>query len=397
VDAPGPVTVSVVAENFALAGDARAVVIVPRAGKSRAIVFRLRALASGAGRIMVDFSQDGRPLGSVDLHPEVRPKRRPLRPLLLAAVIGLIVVCCGSPFFWMSLGAGDDSVPLSHLLAALAIGLGVIWLVGQLLSARTARAEGDGELTVEERGPTPPDVIIKVFEHRHAETPGGLQFVLSSVHSALQDLPVFDGDLGTLDLRVDTAAWVEAHLRSLGEVAGHAGPLPGQVEATLRRIGQNLYEQLLPPRLQELCWTFRQRGVRSVLILSDESHIPWELIKPYRSNPGTGEIEAEDDFWGTAFALTHWLRGRPPVSRLSFNRIAAMAVRGPSPAQPAASAQRDMVLAAPPAVAATAAPPLPECAALPWAEKEVAVLREVFQARTAIFAEVGVPPAFGDS
>ena len=60
------------------------------------------------------------------------------------------------------------------------------------------------------------------------------------------------------------------------------------------------------------------------MILSDEPHIPWELIKPYRNDPRTGEFE-EYPFWGESFALTHWLRGRPPAPRLSIQRAVTVA------------------------------------------------------------------------
>ncbi len=60
------------------------------------------------------------------------------------------------------------------------------------------------------------------------------------------------------------------------------------------------------------------------MILSDEPHIPWELIKPYRRNPPTGEF-GEHPFWGESFALTHWLRGRPPAPRLSIQRAVTVA------------------------------------------------------------------------
>jgi hypothetical protein len=95
----------------------------------------------------------------------------------------------------------------------------------------------------------------------------------------------------------------------------------------LSDIGCNLYDQILPKALQEICWTLRRRGVRSLMILSDEPHIPWELIKPHRTDPTTGEFEM-DEFWGESFALTHWLRGRPPAGRLSLQRIFAVASSG---------------------------------------------------------------------
>ena len=93
----------------------------------------------------------------------------------------------------------------------------------------------------------------------------------------------------------------------------------------LSGVGNNLFQHLLPPALQDVYWTVRQRGVKTMMVLSDEPHIPWELIKPFRSDPTTGAILAEDGFWGEVFALTHWLRGRPPVARLSLQRIITLA------------------------------------------------------------------------
>jgi hypothetical protein len=267
------VTVSVAAENFEIDGDPRAELVVSRAGQSTAVTFALRGQQEGPGRIMLDFTQNGRPVGSVNLSPAV--------------------------------GAG-----------------------GRRPSKE--RAAGEGWVGLASDPPPAPDVVLKVFEYRHAGRPGRLHFVLSSTHPALQDLPVFDGDLGTLDLHSEVAAWVENQLRPLGEIASSAEARPEEVEKALGDIGNSLFEQLLPAQLQELSWTFRQRGVRTVLVLSDEPHIPWELVKPFRANPATGALEKVDEFWGEAFAMTHWLRGRPPVHQLACQRVVAMAAAASS-------------------------------------------------------------------
>src|SRR5262249_8310202 len=136
------------------------------------------------------------------------------------------------------------------------------------------------------------------------------------------------------------------------------------------------FQQLLPPALQELSWTFRERGVKTVMILSDEPHIPWELIKPYRENPATGEFE-EAEFWGQSYALTHWLRGRPPAQRFSFQRIFALAPQKTSEAAPGSEAlpARDMVPLArlAPSQAGPSAEPSGSLPAS--ADEELAVLR----------------------
>jgi serine/threonine protein kinase len=309
------VTVSVTAENFEIDETPRADLVVPLTGKSDAVLFQLRGLAVGKGRIMLDFAQDGRPVGSVDLASEV--------------------VAAGTPLT-------DEP------------------------------AQRQGEIDLQRRPGPAPDVILKVFEHRHGPQPGRLHFVLSSSDPRLRDLPVLDGDLGTQDLKSEVTAWVENQLRRLGAVADRADLSADEVERTLATLGNHLYEQLLPKPLQELCWTFRQRGVRTVLVLSDEPHIPWELIKPYRTN-AAGALE-DDAFWGEAFALTHWLRGRPPAAQFTCNRIVAMAAGAASiPPQPP-GAVRDMVVVTP-GTAPPAPEALPASPGLPAADAELAVVR----------------------
>jgi hypothetical protein len=173
-----------------------------------------------------------------------------------------------------------------------------------------------------------PDVILKVFEHRLAGHSGRLQFVLSSGHPALADLPVLDGDLGTLDLRADLAEWVGEQLRTVGTLTEQADASAEDTARTLADVGFNLYQHLLPLAVQELSWTMRQRGVKSLMVLSDDPHIPWELIKPFRADPLTGEIVAEDGFWGESYVLAHWLRGRPPVPRVTIARVLGVATVG---------------------------------------------------------------------
>jgi RNA polymerase sigma-70 factor (ECF subfamily) len=270
---PVSLVVSLAAENFEVEGLARAEIIVPFEGKSSAVQFSLRGLEIGPGRIMLDFAQNGRPTGSVDLAPVVVGSAEALRPVP---------------------GLAPTSVEYNLDLYT-------------------------------DQTPTSPDVVLKVFEHRQSGHPGRLQFVLSSSHPALADLPVLDGDLGTLDLRTDVAGWVGEQLRVVGTLAGEDDASAGGGGRTLASVGFNLFEHLLPPAVQEISWTFRQRGVKTVMVLSDDPHIPWELVKPFRADPATGAIISEDGFWGESYALAHWLRGRPPMPRLKISRVMGVA------------------------------------------------------------------------
>lgn len=151
---------------------------------------------------------------------------------------------------------------------------------------------------------------------------------------------------------------------------------PQDVNRTLSDVGNAFYDQLLPPLLKDLCWTFREQGVKTVMVLSDEPHIPWELIKPYRVNPVTGEFEKEDNFWGEVFALTRWLRGRPPVEQLSFRRVCAVAADGASVTGQGGATVRDFAPDAP----ASAPPPALQGAGegrLKAAEAELAIVRSL--------------------
>src|SRR5262249_13837835 len=162
----------------------------PLEGKSPAVQFGLRGMQAGPGRIMIDFAQEGRPAGSVDLAPEVVSDRAAFQP---------------------AAGMAPTSGELS-----LSLGLG------------PARAS--------------PDVILKVFEHRLAGPSGRLQFVLSSGHPALADLPVLDGDLGTLDLRADLAEWVGEQLRTVGTLTEQVDAGAEDTARTLADVGFNLYQ-----------------------------------------------------------------------------------------------------------------------------------------------------------
>jgi serine/threonine protein kinase len=383
-------TVSVAAENFTIEGDSRAELVVPLGGKSSTLHFRLRGQKAGPGRIMVDFMQHGRPVGSVDLYPEV-VRRSPTRALTLAAWPTLLAALAAinpqharavapphEPSRWATPSIFDPGAALWYSLGSLGLlcAVGLLYILQRKWrNPQTARTEGEQILVVGLSPFQPPDVVIKVFELRYADQQGRLHFHLFSTHPKLQDLPVLDGDLGVVDLRGEVTCWVENHLRILGSVAQRFETTAVEVDRALANVGYQFFEQLLPQKLQDLCWTFRERGVRTVLILSDEPHIPWELIKPYQADTVTGRIGKEDSFWGEAFALTHWLRGRPPAQQLSLRHVAAFAAGAAKAPESVPEMPRDLKLMSGTSPSPATFAELPTNPDLPSADQELAVLR----------------------
>lgn len=266
-------TVCVAAENLTIEEDPRAVLRVPRTGASPPLHFRLSGEQVGPGRVMIDFSQNGQPRGSVDLEVAV-----------------------------VSQGKLDE--PPTPAVSR--------------------------EVCLQTTPSSAPDVTITVHEFQYS--PGRLHFTLHSQHPGLQHLPyVNHGDLGVVTLHENVSSWVERHLEGLSEQA----TAMRCCDHILEDLGQKLYDQVLPAEARELCWLLEQSGVRSLLVLSDEPHIPWELIKPYRQE-AAGVRPVSLPFWGESLALARWVRGPAVRDRFLRNRLSVVAPGGDSTASIAA-------------------------------------------------------------
>ncbi len=88
----------------------------------------------------------------------------------------------------------------------------------------------------------------------------------------------------------------------------------------LAKIGRELYLELFPAGLREAYRTFRD-SAETILLVSDEPWIPWELIKPYDQAFG------EDDFLCCRFSLGRWLSGlNAPSADLGALELGAVRV-----------------------------------------------------------------------
>lgn len=84
-------------------------------------------------------------------------------------------------------------------------------------------------------------------------------------------------------------------------------------------LGEQLWD-LLPPGLQALYWREMHGHDGSVLVLSEEPSMPWELVKP---RPGASGETAP--MLGRTFAMTRWKRERTLPSPLAVTGFAAVA------------------------------------------------------------------------
>ncbi len=110
--------------------------------------------------------------------------------------------------------------------------------------------------------------------------------------------------------------WVEGLCEELGKLGRNADP--EDINETLITIGTDLYEKLFPSELKQIWETHIRGKIRSIIILSDEPWIPWEVIKPYYKSD-TGEY-IEDGFLCEDYSLTRWIAGTTPPSFIKISQ-----------------------------------------------------------------------------
>jgi hypothetical protein len=156
-----------------------------------------------------------------------------------------------------------------------------------------------------------PDLILRVttVENR-------LRFDLAFADGSFQHV---EGAL----LRADPQRYRLLLMAELEALAPGKGETPDATARQLARIGQRLYRDLFPPALRREYRRFRN-AVRTLLVVSDEPWIPWELVKPYDDDDLDAIID--DEFLCLQFDLTRWLApARPPADEIAIRSLACIA------------------------------------------------------------------------
>lgn len=169
--------------------------------------------------------------------------------------------------------------------------------------------------------PPPADLELRIVRSANENT---LSFTL---HSSKSGVPFHWQPMGETILAVkNPQEFLEHKFERLSQLAaedvvGLNGAQIRSAVAKMTAIGEELWEELLPNRFKEQYWAMikplRDRGtLRTLLITSDEPWIPWEMVKPWRSDPLDDSILETDDYWSASFQLCRWLAGRGPAHRV---------------------------------------------------------------------------------
>ena len=171
-----------------------------------------------------------------------------------------------------------------------------------------------------------PDLLLYIQHDTSTATPL-LRFTLeesaTGVVSSFEPVPL----LG------DPAAYTADLYRTLSDLAEDAGnnagdtALQAEIADEVRRLGYKLWRQIIPRGLKERYLANRTAWEgKTLLVISDEPHIPWELVWPQ-------DADARDDApWSVSLRLLRWLRPDAvsryyagPAATLPFQAVACVA------------------------------------------------------------------------
>ncbi len=284
-----PVAVRIEAPGFDLLNAPEQETVLPADADSPPLVFDLRPRQTGPTRITFDFFQAGNRVGTVSVPVEVTP-----------------------------------------------------YEVSEAIEPRPPQGLRFGQDIV-----APPDLELTICYERFQWQPA-LVFTLrraGEVGRKFAPVPL-KGDLaGQMDRLYEIlTVLVQRQEPTLLAVTGRQRVIPVETaEARLRETGQNLWRDLIPGELKEVYAAERAAWRdRSLLIVSDEPHIPWELVWPY------GPDWEDKAPWCITTRLTRWLRrdaqGNGHEAAPAYLALRALAVLAPTDSGlPAAQKERALL------------------------------------------------------
>jgi hypothetical protein len=248
------VCLAVSPQDFELESPNVQTIEVPLDADSEPVIFKLVPKSVGRKTIAVEFFQDARYLGRAELETTV-----------------------------------SQEVKVSRLVSAqIALGLGP-WQI-------------------------PPDLTI-LFDR--VSVGEGRHYYRYRLLSYKRELNLWFDEFHTPETSVTPQSFLEETFAHLNQMYSDTTDSEALFFERLNSIGTNLYGRLFPDDLKTLYWEKLRDNVKSIVIISYEPWIPWELIRPF--HPETKQ--AEDGFLCEKFDLTRWLSGAAPPDVISLERL----------------------------------------------------------------------------
>ncbi len=214
-----------------------------------------------------------------------------------------------------------ESLPLQFKLRATDAGLGMVRIFafykGAPLTALTLTATitesevvlgpskaREAQFPAEPVSELRPDLTLLVLENQTSQP--NIRFLLSTGD---EDLKLHFRRLGPLSLG-SASVFFSRFYEELACLPWHRKPEWPGIQKRLQEMGLTLRENFLPPELEHLLTTHRAH-IASMLILSEEPWVPWELCF----------LPAENGFLCERIPMTRWIPGIPERSQFTLNRM----------------------------------------------------------------------------
>lgn len=163
-----------------------------------------------------------------------------------------------------------------------------------------------------------PDLLIRIYETRGTDGKPRYRFELTS-----KKLGLLHHDAGEVGLPQNPELWVN---ELMDELTKQARSISSVSDEMLARFGNSIYDRLCPDGMKRFYWErlHNCEDIQTVLLVSSEPWVPWEMVKPYR-RVGSDIVEAPH--WCERFMIGRWLNGQPPP--LILPRLDEVAVIAP--------------------------------------------------------------------
>ncbi len=180
-----------------------------------------------------------------------------------------------------------------------------------------------------------PDLVLRI---RHRKSGGNHRLTeVLEVRNRYLGLELKDEEYPSITIEGSLEAFLAGHFRDVENLSLETERQRALARKRLASLGVRLGEYLLPTALRRRLWSLRRhKPAPSLLLLSNETWVPWEVIRlrdlaeaehlpPVAADvadvDASDETEPQSQYLVEVFALTRWLRDRGQRLELPLRRL----------------------------------------------------------------------------